>query len=645
MTTETDVAATAARKARSSTLPARARVGRAEPILLAGAAGVVCLLVVPMPTWAIDALLAAQLGGSVVMLLAVLGAATPLRLSVFPTVLVLATLVRLGLNVSTTRLVLTDANAGAVVAAFGDVVVAGNLLVGAVIFGVITIVMYLVIARGAERVAQVAARFALDALPGHQLAIDADLRADRIDAESARLRRARLVAESNLYGAMDGAMKFVRGDAIAGLCIVAVNGLGGLAVGVVQRGMPAEEALSVFTVLTIGDGLASQVPALLSTAAAALLVTRVATGADETPGRAITTQMLADGRGAMAAGGLLALLGLVPGLPLLPLVAVGAFLVAVGVSAAGAAAPPVRPPATPPLTLHHHPGLERDLGAGALADRIAEVRRRLWADLGVRLPEVRLVADPALPAGGFVAGAHGRPLGRGRVVAGHVFVRGRPDPAGVDPLTGGPGAWLPHPTGDAESLTPTDYLEAHLATSWLRDPRALVPLRAVAEALAEAERSDPALVRAVVPARASVAQLATLLRALVAEGVRIRDLGVVLEALAEQPVGTAAPDQLAGARRALPVAAPEDGILRAIALDAATTRALGGKPNLELEEALVDGARIALERAPDAALVVPPEIRSAVRSAVGRALPGLPVLAQDEIPSGCTIRMIAMLSA
>lgn len=643
--TEMDEAAPTARTPQRFTHLPGLRARRGEPFLLAGAAGLVCLLVVPMPTWAVDALLAAQLGGSVVMLLAVLGASNPLTLSVFPTVLVLATLVRLGLNVSTTRLVLTDADAGAVVAAFGDVVVAGNLLVGAVIFGVITIVMYLVIARGAERVAQVAARFALDALPGHQLAIDADLRADRIDAESARLRRARLVAESNLHGAMDGAMKFVRGDAIAGLCIVAVNGLGGLAVGVVQRGMPAEEALSVFTVLTIGDGLASQVPALLSTAAAALLVTRVATGAEETPGRAITTQMVADGRGAMAAGGLLAVLGLVPGLPLLPLVAVGAVLVAVGVMAAGASATPVRPPATPPLTLHHHPDLELDLDDGSLAGRIAEVRRRLWADLGVRLPEVRLHPDAALPAGAFVVGAHGRPLGRGQVIAGHGFVRGRPDPTGVDPLTGGPGAWVPHPSADAEALSPADYVEAHLATSWLQDARSLVPLRAVADALAETERSDPALVRAVVPARASVAELATLLRALVAEGVRIRDLAVVLEALAEQPADTSAADQLAAARRALPVAVPHDGILHAIALDAGTTRALGGPPSLELEEALVDGARTALERAPDAALVVPPEIRTAVRAAVGRALPGLPVLAVDEIPSGCAVRTVAMLSA
>ncbi|MCA9526174.1 MAG: FHIPEP family type III secretion protein, partial [Myxococcales bacterium] len=221
-------------------------------------AGAVALLIFPVPAPVLDALLAAQLGVAVVVLLAAVFARHPLALSQLPAVLLVTTLVRLALNVSTTRLILADADAGRVVAAFGDAVVRGNLVVGAVVFAVLVLVQYLVIAKGAERVAQVAARFALDGLPGRQLAIDADVRAGLLDPEAARAQRAGLARESSLFGALDGAMKFVRGDAIAGLCIVGINVVGGLVVGIGQQGRSPADAVALYTTLTIGDGLVSQ---------------------------------------------------------------------------------------------------------------------------------------------------------------------------------------------------------------------------------------------------------------------------------------------------------------------------------------------------------------------------------------------------
>ena len=249
-----------------------------------GVASAIALLIFPVPIAMLDGLLAAQLGLSVMILIAALGARRPLALSQFPGLLLLTTLLRLALNVSTTRQILAHRDAGQVVDAFGAAVVSDNLIVGVVVFVVLTLAQYLVIARGAERVAQVAARFALDGLPGRQLAIDADVRAGLLDPETARARRAALARESSLFGSMDGAMKFVRGDAIAGLCIVGVNVIGGLAIGMGQQGMDAATALSVYARLTIGDGLVTQIPAVLTATAAAWIVTRVATPQGAAPG-------------------------------------------------------------------------------------------------------------------------------------------------------------------------------------------------------------------------------------------------------------------------------------------------------------------------------------------------------------------------
>ena len=221
------------------------------------------LMVFPVPTWVMDLFLTANIALAITLLLLALHITEPLRFATFPTFLLLATLFRLGLNIATTRLILLQADAGAVIDAFGRFVVAGNVVVGAVVFLIITIVQFVVIAKGSERVAEVAARFTLDAMPGRQMSIDAELRAGHIGHDEARAQRAHLARESQLYGSMDGAMKFVKGDAIAGLVITLINIVGGLGVGMLQLGMSGGEALDTYTVLTVGDGLVSQIPALL----------------------------------------------------------------------------------------------------------------------------------------------------------------------------------------------------------------------------------------------------------------------------------------------------------------------------------------------------------------------------------------------
>ncbi len=295
---------------------------------------VVAMMLVPLPRAAIDVLLAVSLTSAVVILLSAVYAPSPARLTTLPTLVLLATLFRLGLNVSTTRRILAEGDGGEVVRAFGAFVAQGDLVVGVVVFAVITIVQYLVVARGAERVAEVAARFALDGLPGKQLAIDADLKAGAIDAGEAGRRRAALESQSQLYGALDGAMKFVKGDVLAAILIVVVNLAGGMLVGMGERGMSARDAASIYAIQAIGDGLVVQVPALLVALAAALVVTRVASADGERAvGDDIVRQLGAQPRAFFTAAGLLALLGLVPGLPTAPFLVLAAVAVVVGLVA------------------------------------------------------------------------------------------------------------------------------------------------------------------------------------------------------------------------------------------------------------------------------------------------------------------------
>lgn len=470
---------------------------------------VVAALVLPLPTLALDLLLTLNLALALVLLLVALSTRGVARLGALPSVLLLATLGRLALNVASTRLILLDADAGALIDAFGRFLVQGDYLVGAVIFLILTLINFLVIARGSERIAEVAARFSLDALPGRQMAIDADLRAGAIDLNQARHLRQELQRESGLYGAMDGAMKFIKGDAVAGLVMIAVNILGGLLLGVARRGMDLGEAARVYTLLTVGDGLVSQIPALLVSTAAGVVVTRVASQESHL-GDDIAAQLGAHPRALGGAALILALLGLAPGLPLLPLWTLGLALGALAWwawrrqrSPQGAAS---SQEATQPwLLLRAQPARLPQAQALAL-ESWEQARRQAQEELGVSLPALALRADEAVQ--GWRLDLQGIPEAQGQEVEG-----------------------LP---------------EALLALGRRHTALALGP-QEVHQRLEELRQVAPEDVAAVVPARLDVLALTEVMQGLVREQVPVRDLRTLLASVARAP--EADPEQRVEAAR------------------------------------------------------------------------------------------------
>src|SRR6478735_4248501 len=306
----------------------RTLLTRYSDLALAGlVVAIVGMMIVPLPTPVLDLLISVNIAAAVVLLLVAIYVSDALKIATFPTLLLLTTLFRLALEVSATRLILLHADGGEVIRAFGNFVVAGNLVVGAVIFLILTMIQFIVISKGSERVAEVAARFTLDAMPGKQMSIDAELRAGHIDHDEARRRRTALARESQLFGSMDGAMKFVKGDAIAGIVVLAVNIVGGLVIGILQRGMDAAVAARTYTVLTIGEGLVAQIPALVISTAAGIIVTRVASEEEGGHlGRDIGLQVTAQPKAIAIAAGLLLLLAAVPGLPAGPFVVLAALM-------------------------------------------------------------------------------------------------------------------------------------------------------------------------------------------------------------------------------------------------------------------------------------------------------------------------------
>ncbi|HMR04418.1 MAG TPA: flagellar biosynthesis protein FlhA [Polyangiaceae bacterium] len=505
--------------------------GSSDAVLAAIVIGVVGLMIVPLPTWLLDLLIASNLAVSVTVLLVTLYVSDALRIAAFPTLLLLTTLVRLALNVSSTRLILLQADAGDVIKAFGQFVVRGNYVVGGVIFLILTIIQFVVIAKGSERVAEVGARFTLDAMPGKQMAIDAELRSGSIDGAEAKRRRRALSRESQFYGAMDGAMKFVKGDVIASFLITLINILGGLAIGVGQKDMEMVAALKRYGLLTIGDGLVSQIPALVIATAAGVLVTRVASEEPDTPlGQELSSQIFGAPRALKVSGIFVLLLAAVPGLPALPFVVIGVLLLL-------ASRAPTRPaamhqtsgpepverregdpggprfvPVVTPWGLSVSDDLLRlidddvrggELRRAGIRAAGAAVQELLFRELGVPLPKCNVQVDPELPEGSVVLSVHEVPA---RVIT------------------------MPEGIADA------DVAAVVVAESLgVLRPRAsdFIGIAETQNLLDQLELLAPATVRQVVPKPVSVPLLADVLRRLVEEQVSVRDMKGILEALSQ----------------------------------------------------------------------------------------------------------------
>ncbi|MCA9601701.1 MAG: FHIPEP family type III secretion protein [Myxococcales bacterium] len=493
----------------------------ADVLLAALVVLIVGMMIVPLPTALLDLLLASNISLAVVLLLVALYARSGLAFASFPTVLLVTTLYRLALNVSSTRLILLQANAGDVIHSFGTFVVRGNYVVGAVIFLILTLIQFIVIAKGSERVAEVGARFTLDAMPGKQMSIDAELRSGAITQDEAQQRRRRVQRESEFFGAMDGAMKFVKGDAIAGIIITLINIAAGLVIGVGMRHLGALESLKVYGLLTIGDGLVSQIPALLISTAAGLVVTRVSSEHDDSSlAGDIARQVLEQPRALAVAGVFLLVLAAIPGLPTIPFVVLGALLLfgarrlretpprTTGTD--GAPAIPGRQAAAAPLSIPAVVPISVDLGErlatddhDAIQTALAELPRTLFLELGLPVPSIRTRTNAQLPPYAFT-----------------VFVQE-----------------IPVGSGDASprdtQVTPREAVVAHHTARAIRRRAAeFVGLQETQALLDQLERLYPALVRNAVPKPVSLQLLSEVLRRLVDEGVSIRPLREILEALA-----------------------------------------------------------------------------------------------------------------
>ena len=536
---------------------------------------VVTLMIVPLPTWLVDTLIGVNMTLSFLMLMMSMYVKTALDFSSFPTMLLFTTLFRVGLNITTTRLILLQADAGEIIYTFGDFALGGNFVVGAVVFLILTIVQFLVIAKGAERVAEVGARFTLDAMPGKQMSIDADLRAGVIDQDEAQKRRNNVQLESQMYGAMDGAMKFVKGDSIAGMVIAVVNIVGGTIIGITQRGISAGEALHIYGILTIGDGLVSQIPSLLVSISAGILITRSGDSGDNV-GAQVGKQFFGQPKALQMAGALIFLFALIPGFPKPQLFTLALAVAGFGYMlkrmnsaeekpdsraellqslAPAAEKKKVRRTSGPqdefsptiPIILDISPAIGESMDYEALNEELASLRRALYFDLGVPFPGINIRPNPTLPPLGYLLNLNEIPMARGKLEKDMVIVRekksnlmmlgvkymeGDPFLPDIDPI------WVQQeelPRLESAGFSCMNHariLAYHLSLILSRHASTFLGLQETKYLLDRMEERAPDLVREATRLL-PVQRIAEIFQRLVQEQISIRDLRTILEALIE----------------------------------------------------------------------------------------------------------------
>ena len=657
--------------------------------------GVVVMMVVPLPTPAIDLLLACNISGSLLILLVSMNVRRPLEFSVFPSLLLVATLFRLALNVSVTRLVLLDGYAGKVVDAFGHFVVGGSLVVGLVIFLILIVIQFIVITNGAGRVAEVGARFTLDAMPGKQMAIDADLNAGLIDEVTARARRADVAAEADFYGAMDGGTKFVKGDAIAAIIITLINLIGGLIVGVVIRHMPIGQAISTYSLLSVGDGLVSQIPALLLSVSTGLIVTRSTTHGDM--GTDMMTQFGAQKSATRMAGFAALAICVIPGMPKLPFLVVGGGLLFIASrqanadddadeTTAAAKAPVLSPDSgeaivedmrVDPLSLDlacDIVDLVDTANGGDLLDRVRALRRKMAMDLGILLPLVRTRDDLDLPLSTYSIQLGGIEAARGQAPPGAVLAIGEslgslPGAPTREPVFGLAAKWIPAELRQQAELAGATVVDrssvitTHLAEVVRRNASRLLgreDVRTLTEAI---KRTHPVVVEELTPALLNLGEIQRVLQMLLDDGVAIRDLVRIFEAMSLRAKTNQDPESLTEAVRAAlgpAIAAPyhKDGVLRVMTLEPTLEQnllqAIRPAENgsfLVLEGPQVDGitgnvldiAERSEQRGETPVLVCSAHLRSPLRKLLKVTAPRVPVLSFAELGDTAQIETIGVV--
>jgi flagellar biosynthesis protein FlhA len=663
---------------------------RGSTMVMAGAlVGILAIAMAPLPPMLFDLLIGVSLCISALTFLVAFYVEKPTDFTSFPSLLLFVTLFRLSLNVASTRLILTGNDehaAGAVIAAFGRFVIRGNFVVGAVIFLILVIVNFIVITKGAERISEVSARFTLDSMPGKQMAIDADLGAGLINEKQARERRRAVQREADFHGAMDGASKFVRGDAIAGIMILAVNIIAGIIIGVAQKGMSFGHAASTFTVLSIGDGLVAQIPALLVSTGSALLATR---GDDAQLGQALSGQLFARKRPLQVTAALLGMIGLLPGMPHLLFLGLGGVAAWAATRGKDSVANPDAADAARPLANATEPGrtgtdeksqrseieaalpvelLSIEVGldllnmvdaarGGELLKRIASLRKQLAGELGIIVPAVHIRDDLRLRPGGYRVLLSGVSIAEGEVFVHRVLAidptgaatRGLPGEATTEPTFGLPAKWLApseRARAEAAGCTVVDsaaVIATHLTELIRRNAHDLLGRREVQDLLEVAGKQNAKVVEELIPTLLPMGTVIQVLRKLLAEGVSIRDLRTILEALADHAPATKNADDLVEmvrqrlARRLTRAQLGADGSLRPLVLDPRVEQMLreGGVKHTrslaKLTDDLGNRAREMAMRDEPPLLVVAPDLRRTVAGIAQRHAPGLVVLSYREV--------------
>lgn len=672
---------------------------RAEIAIALAVVLVIALIVVPLPPVLLDLCLAASIGLALVVLLVSLHTTNPLDFSSFPALLLLLTLFRMGLNVSSTRLILTQAHAGKVIEAFGQFVIGGNYAVGIVIFLILTGINFIVITKGAGRIAEVAARFTLDAMPGKQMAIDADLSAGLIDEKEARVRRDEIARTADFYGAMDGASKYVKGDAILGILVVIINIVGGIFIGVIQRDMDLAKAAGTYTILTVGDGLVTQVPALVISTAAGIMVT-AATNTDKM-GTALGKQLGTHPRAMWTAAGVLGSFALVPGLPMFPFIVMAGIASTLAWSAGKAetrrlelatlgapvALDEAPLPPDPMQDLLQIDPIELEVGyaliplvdegqGGDLLERISLLRKQAAVELGILIPAIRIRDDIRLPANEYVIKLRGSEVARAEVLprflmalnTGSVVteIEGMDT---VDPSFGMPARWIAtarRTEAEAQGyvvVEPSTVVATHLLETLKSSAAELLGRQEVQEMVETLKKSHPALIDEIIPGKVSLSVLHRVLQRLLRERVPIRDLVTILEALGDGAESTKDPEALTEVvRKSLTnvisrLFADQTGTVRGITIGGKLESALVGlfsprtaQPNApvltpeSLAAMLRDLNHLATTHAADGRalpLITSPSLRVGVRRLIEPVLPNLPVVSLAELPAQITLSSVA----
>jgi flagellar biosynthesis protein FlhA len=672
-----------------------------------GLLAILAMVILPMPPLALDILFTFNIALSLVVMMAVFYVARPLDFGVFPSVLLLATLLRLALNVASTRVVLMHghtgtASAGKVIESFGEFVVGGNYAVGVVVFIILTIINFVVVTKGAGRISEVTARFTLDAMPGKQMAIDADLNAGLITQEEARTRRYEVRAEADFYGSMDGASKFARGDATAGLMIMVLNMLGGLVIGVTAHGMSMGDAGRTYTLLTIGDGLVAQIPALLLSSAVAIIVTRMSRSQDM--GGEIGRQLFAQPKALYVAAGVIGVMGLIPGMPNVAFLGIAALCAAgarhvqkkaaaeVARVAAAAAVQTDVVPVVPaenrelswddvrPVDL-----LSLEVGyrlvplvdvkqGGDLLARVRGVRRKLTSELGFLVPAVHIRDNLEFAPTVYRINIAGVPIGEGvihpdrdlAINPGRVFgkVNGIDT---TDPAFGMEAVWIePGARDHAQTLgytvvDPSTVIATHLSHLVQTHAHELLGHEEVQQLLNGLAKTAPKLIEDLVPRVLPMSTVVRVLQGLLAERVPVRNMRTIIETLAEHAPRTQDPAQLqahvrvalgrqivqdlAGLKDELPVITLENDLEQL--LQGSLNAASGGGPGMEpglaerLQQRLSETTKRQEMLGEPAVLLVPPSLRTTLARFVRAAVPGLQVLAWNEIPDNRRVRLVS----